>query len=484
MTAVPVEELTGQFLLARDGGRVPATWTTRSAAGWALGTNQLPVRDLVDPAGRVNGWLVGHPVLDGALGTGPVPLSTSDPRRLDWRAVDGLLDRLAGRFLLVLLPEDEPTVVLDAYGSLAAVWSAAEQVVASTATLTSAPEDTDLAEATGFPHRSTWLPFGLTLRRGVHRLQANHALDLRTWTPRRHWLPPEVRDDLPTADRAMAVYEQVRATITAVAAVHPLSLSLTAGRDSRLVLACARDVLDRASFFTLVNDGPGAVDVVTARRLADRFGLDHTLVPVGRASELGLQRSLEVTGAAVGGELWRAHEALQQLDPDRVLLAGTAGEVARAKTWRPGDPVTGTVTPELLLRRMRLPALDVYLDGAGTWLRALPDLPYSTVLELAYVEQRLSCWAGPGHYGNRTSRFELPPFASRRLFSTALSLPVAYRYTEQLMDDICRRVWPELLDLPFNQHTGLRQVRAQARRVTRRLRTVVPRRTTPARDGV
>jgi hypothetical protein len=353
-------------------------------------------------------------------------------------------------------------------------------VVASTATLTSAQEDTDHVEVTGFPHRSTWLPFGLTLRRGVRRLQANHALDLRTWTPRRHWLPPEVRDDLPTADRAMAVFEQLRSTVAAVAAAHPLSLSLTAGRDSRLVLASARDVLDRASFFTLVNDGAGSVDVVTARRLADRFGLNHTLLPVGPTTEPGLQRSLEVTGHAVGGELWRAHEALEQLDPDRVLLAGTAGEVARARTWRQGDPVTGTVTPELLLRRLRLPALDVYLDGAQTWLAALPELPFATVLELAYIEQRLSCWAGPGHYGNRTSRFELPPFASRTLFTSALSLPVDYRYTDRLMDDVCRRVWPELLDLPFNHHTGLRRVRAQAERVTRRLRTAVPRRTSPA----
>ena len=297
-TTVPAGELTGQFLLSRHAGKVPGSWTARTLAGWTLGTCELPVRDLVDDAGRPAGWLVGHPVLDGTLGDGPVRLGTSDPRQLDWRAVDALLHRLAGRFLLVLLPSEQPTVVLDAYGSLAAVFSATEELVASTTTLTAAAEDTDLVEATGFPYRSSWLPFGLTLRRGVRRLQADHALDLRTWRTSRHWLPPEVQDRDPL-ERAMAVYEGVRTTIGAVAAVHPLSLSLTAGRDSRFVLACARDVLDQASFFTLVNDGPGSVDVVTARRLARRFDLDHVLVPVGQVDDQGLQRSLAVTGHAV-----------------------------------------------------------------------------------------------------------------------------------------------------------------------------------------
>ena len=92
-------------------------------------------------------------------------------------------------------------------------------------------------------------------------------------------------------------------------------------------------------------------------------------------------------------------------------------------------------------------------------LTELPDLPYSTVLELAYVEQRLSCWAGPGHYGNRTSRFELSPFASRRLFSRMLSLPLDYRNAEQLTSDVFPQAWPELLDLPFDEFTGPRGAR-------------------------
>lgn len=474
--SAPVERSAhvGQFVLSEDGDRVPSGWARRSRSGWTLGTHGLPVVDVVDRAGAPIGWCLGHPVLDGVLTGGPVVLDTDERTRLDWSAVDALHRRLAGRFLLVLLPDDEPTVVLDAYGSLAAVHSAARRTVASVPALIGGELDTELAEATGFPHRGTWLPFGLTLTVGTRRLQADHALDLRTWRTTRHWSPP-----LPgTADGdevAAVVHEGVRRTIGAVAAVHPLTLSLTGGRDSRLLLGCAREVLPEAVLFTLVQPGPETVDAHLATRLADRYALAHELLPVRTTRPEERDEWLTVTGHAVGGELWQAHETLRRLDPARVLLPGTAGEVGRAHTYRPGDPDDGPVAPETLLRRLRLPALPVYLEHAGSWLAELPELPYSTVLELAYVEQRLSCWAGPGHYGNRTSRFELSPFASRTLFEAMLALPVEHRWSERLGDDVVSRAWPELLDLPFNEFTGLRGARDTAvRRVKQLVRERVP----------
>lgn len=472
----PVERAAhrGQFVLSEDGDRIPAGWVTHHGSGWTLGTLDLPVLQVLDRNGAPIGWCVGHPVLDGVLAGGPVVLETDDRTGVDWPAVEALHRRLAGRFLLVLLPSDEPTVVLDAYGSLAAVHSADRRTVASVPALIGGEPDTRLAEVTGFPHRSTWLPFGLTLTLGTRRLQADHALDLRSWRTTRHWLPPEPG----TADGdevAAVVHDRVRRTIGAVAAVAPLTLSLTGGRDSRLLLACAREVLPEAVFFTLVHPGSETVDTHLATRLAGRYGLEHVLLPVRTTRPEERDEWLTVTGHAVGGELWQAHETLRQLDPGRVLLPGTAGEVGRAHTYRPGDPDNGPVAPETLLRRLRLPALPVYLEHAAGWLAELPDLPYSTVLELAYVEQRLSCWAGPGHYGNRTSRFELSPFASRTLFEAMLSLPLEHRWSERLGDDVLSRAWPELRGLPFNEFTGLRGARdAAARRVKRLVRERVP----------
>lgn len=465
----------GQFLLLPSSGRGPEGFEWREHRGWRLGTCDLPVLDVRSADGDLLGWCVGHPVLDGALAAEDIRLDPADSTQVDWSAVDALYERLAGRFVVVLLAAGEPTVLMDAYGSLAVVFSAEQQLVASTPTLTGAAWDIELIEASGFPERGTWLPFALTLRRGVRRLQANHALDLRTWRATRHWLPTPPSSTTTVGDVAIAVHDHIRSAIGAVAATHPVTLSLTAGRDSRLLLACARDFLDRASLFTLVPDGVESVDGHLAARLAARFDLPHQVLPVLPTDSGDLSAWLASTGHAVSGELWLGHASLRGLDPTRALLPGTAGEVGRAHTYRPGDPVDGTVRPETLLQRLRLPSHPLYLDHARAWLDGLPELPYETTLELAYVEQRLSCWAGPGHYGNQVSRFELAPFASRPLFRTMLGLPREYRHREQLTTEILRRVWPELLELPFNRVPGLRSTtRAAASRLKRAVEHAVP----------
>jgi hypothetical protein len=479
-----VRDLRGQFVLTRSPGRVPEGFTRREHGGWELGSCDLPVVGLRSRAGAPLGWCLGHPIVDGVLTSADIMVDTADTARVDWTAVDALYERLAGRFVLVLLTAEEPTVLMDAYGSLAAVFSAQQQIVASTPTLIGADWDDELIRITGFPDRATWLPFGLTLRQGVRRILANHALDLRGWRTERHWLPTPPSAATSGADVAVVVHERIRSAIDAVAAEHPLTLSLTAGRDSRVLLACARDHLDRAALFTLVPDGTDTVDAHLAERLASRFALPHEFLPVLPADPRGSGGWLASTGHAVGGELWRAHESLRRLDPTRVLLPGTAGEVGRAHTFRPGDPAESAVRPETLLRRLRLPAHALYLEHAEAWLAGLPDLPYETTLELGYIEQRLSCWAGPGHYGNQASLFELAPFASRPLFSAMLAAPLAYRHGEQLATDICRIAWPELLKVPFDRFTGprgtARAVVSRAKRVVKRAVPVLD----PARRAV
>jgi hypothetical protein len=453
----------GQFLLTQDPGLLPDGWRTWEAAGWHLATSFLPVFDLVDLHGQRVGWCLGHPIVDGVLEPPQIRLHMSDRGTLDWPAIDDLYDRMAGRFVLVLLHGEQPSVLLDAYGSLAAVYSAGSRIVASTPTLIGGDWDEDLIAEVGYPDVDYWLPFGLTLTVGVRRLQANHRLDLRTWAVDRHWPRPGTLVEDPDPHRLRAIHERLTSGIAAVAAVHPVTFSLTAGRDSRMLLACARDVVDRASFFTMAPTGVDTVDHHVAVRLAARFGLDHSVIPIRGSTPSTLARWQFRTGHAVAGELWKAHESLQALDPDRVLIQGTAGEIAGRRIPPGLDRRPGArMDPHTLLWWVWAPRRSRYFTAAEAWLDGLPDLPVHLVTELAYIEQRLSCWAGPGHYGNSTSRFEFTPFASRRLFTDMLSLPADYRHARGLVDDLCRLAWPELLEFSYNQYTGLRGARAQS----------------------
>jgi hypothetical protein len=427
----------------------------------------LPVKPVVDPAHNQFGWCLGHPVFAGALLPARIVI---DPNQSD--GLDDFYQQAASRYLLVLFSGQTPRVYLDAHGSLSAVYSPQAETVASTTTLIDAPWDEELIRELEFPQRQTaWAPGGLTFKRGVHRLQANHVLDAGDWTARRHWPALGVLnvDD----DAAAGVDELVRAgreTISAIGSVHPLHLSLTAGRDSRMLLACARPFVKRIEFFTFVEPGMASknTDAHTARRLAVAHRLNAKTVVTERADPDELRRWQHVTGHALSSSIWNIHPTLRKLDPTRVVLPGMAGEVGRAFYWEPEDNPETKLNPAVILGRVSKPQTKRLLLRMEEWLSGLAHLNALQILDLLYIEQRLSCWAGPQHYGNQHNLFEAVPLSSRRAFTAMMRLPYRYRFEQRLAADVCRAAWPELLELPFNEHTGFKW---RARRAAARVRT-------------
>lgn len=453
--ALTTADFRGQFVLARHAARVPAGWTTTAAHGWTLGTMDLPVTPVVDPANNPLGWCLGYPVFEGTLLPARIVI---DPRQGD--GLDDFYLRAASRYLLVLFHGEMPRVYLDAHGSLSAVYSPQAQTVASTTTLIDAGWDEELIEQLEFPQRQTaWLPGGLTFKRGVHRLQANHALHTGDWTARRHWPGPGTLDvDDDTDAGVNAVVQAGREAIAAIAAVHPLHLSLTAGRDSRMLLACARPFLDRIEFFTFVDPGMANknTDAHTARRLAGAHRLNARTLVTERAGPDKLRRWQHVTGHALSSSIWNLHPTLRKLDSTRVVLPGMAGEVGRAFYWKAEDTPEAKLNPEDVLGRLAKPKTQRLLLCMEEWLSGLRHLNALQILDLLYVEQRLSCWAGPQHYGNQHSLFEAVPLSSRSAFTAMMRLPYRYRFEQRLATNVCQVAWPELLEWPYNVRTGFK----------------------------
>jgi hypothetical protein len=361
---------------------------------------------------------------------------------------------------LIVLGGTKQAFYLDPYGSLPAVFSAVERTVAATPTLIGSDADWDeqLMAELGFPEKIEWLPSGLTLKKNVRRLTANHCLNLSDWTTSRHWPTPQtdfsVNNDTDAAVKKITA--KIKDTISAVSMHHPLYFSLTAGMDSRMLLACARDHLDISSFFTFVG-GTKSVDVDIPTVLARRFKLDHKFIYTEKASPGELDDWLALTGRSSSGAIWKIHKSLKQLEPNRVLLPGTAGEIVRrTMQWRPADKPGTKISAAEVLTRCKLPQHPALLQATEEWVAGLQFVDTFTFLALTFVEQRLSCWAAPQHYGNTTSAFEFTPFNSRTIFKTAMRLPHEYRRTKQLPVDFIRHAWPELLNYPFNQFTGVK----------------------------
>ncbi len=478
LTDLDLQQFKGQFILTVEKRNTPEGWTVHKYFKWHLFTLTLPVLDVYNQTKDWLGWCIGHPVVDGLIDPQQVMLHTSS-NDFDMASVDDFYQRASGKWALLLVRPGNDKVFLDPYGSLATVFSILEKTLASTPSLLGPNHvwDDELIRDLGLPEKDNWLPSGLTTRKNVRRLLPNHSLSLTDWTVSRHW--PTAQTDFSvdhnTEAAVIKIASNAKSTIAAIAGAYPLYFTVTAGRDSRMMLACARDYLDRAAFFTFATETK-TPDMQIPALLTERLKLNHKFFYPEMATPEELEHWLALTGYSVAGRIWKLHKTIEKLDPKRVLLHGISAEVHKGVRWRSEDRRETKITAKDVLTRCGLPNHPKLIKATEEWIATLHFLDVFSIMDLVHIEQRLGSWAGPQHYGNTTSPFEMAIFNSRPIFNTMMRLPHDYRRNKQLAVDICQYAWPELLELPFNEFTGMKgYIYSKARRSKKFLKETIRR---------
>jgi hypothetical protein len=252
------------------------------------------------------------------------------------------------------------------------------------------------------------------------------------------------------------VCREVRGALEAVAAVHPLALTLTGGRDSRMMLACARPFIGTTKIFTAdMRDRTSFRDITLAGSMARRLGLAHE-VRRSRSS----QRDLAEWAARTAGETgeprgWRGTRALTSGLEGRAVVTGSAADVERLIGWRK-QALDRPVTPELMIKRCAVTQRPEFVARAEAWLAGLPALDPLGVADVFQTEQVNGCWSGVIEYGELgASAARFCPMTSRALVEDAVRLPIEYRLAQRLHHDVMSELWPELLEFPFNEECPL-----------------------------
>ena len=469
-----VSELVGHFRLDRGLLDVPEGWQEFEHAGWHLVHHPtLPVIPIMTSGVRI-GWILGYPVTAaGRLLQGDWLL---DPANLSWLELERALYSMGGRFIAIFLLENAHRVYLDAGGSMGMVFCGDDRMVASNPYLipetSNTPYRAELVEAIGVSRRFTFFPFGLSPRVCVERLAPNHYLDLDEWRPVRHWPTNELDDVAASSHLVSIIAETVTRNIGAVIEKGPVQMSLTAGHDSRLLMACSRQWLDHIAFVTAPHHARGGrIDVNVARHIANKMGLNHRVLPAKKALPRDLNRWFYRTGFMTGAPIARSEVlTYAQMDPGAPYLMGVYGDIGRALFWKKGDSVSSSITVEELLQRRGTPPLPEILERGQHWLNGLPTRNPLIVLDLYWLEQAWGGWGGFLAYGQvDAGSYHHYPFLHRQVIEAMLRLPPEYRLGHQLSWDIIGSTWPELLEFPFNQasagvYGAYRRLRGFARR--------------------
>jgi hypothetical protein len=492
-------DLCEQFVLSRSLD-TPDGFESESLGPWRLAHHPtLPVIRVDDSSGTRVGWLLGYPITStpALLRDGATVAIGPDVDRQTF------VEELGGRFLAVFVGGNSPAIYPDAAASYASVFCPSLQLAASTASLV--PYDsgtTDRLDALGdldIPFSTNYFPFGLTHRHGVEQLPPNHHLDLTRWEAVRHGPRAPVRGSLGVEEAAARVGAIIRRHLDAVLEHHPAYLPITAGHDSRMLLACARAHRDELGLYTLrISDLDGARDAYVAGHIAQRLGLHHRRVSMIKPDPRDLELWSYRSGCIVGEPRGRhATTTYRSLDRSRVRFNGQIGDLVRAPNRTPEDNEDSVITTERTAiqtlveatgsdyrskatpGQLRFATSPLVLERAERWLAGLSGFDAFTLIDLNYLESGIAPWAGPWAYAEYFDPgFTIFPMCHREIVDTFLALPEIDRRGDSFQRAIIGQQWPELLDWGFNSapwQVGTRQLprRALAHAV-RRVLTVPP----------
>lgn len=474
----PSAHLSKHFLIVEKEQRLPDGWRGTECLGWWIGRGEnLPAHPIrrQDGAlcGIMLGWIIGANGLlpDGAPIDGP----EGGQDIAEWSA------DLSGSFIcLIGGTEGRAQILLDAGGTLGTVYDPERRAIASIPALIPGGWERDeaLIADFGVPTQRGWYPFGLTPAKGVERLLPNFALDLDDFSTRRIWpIEPGAIPDVRPADAILQIYTLVTNIARALGTHGKLMSHLTAGYDSRMVLAAlGPSFVNRVVVATIaLPNSNTALDVRVAGRLAAQFGLRHEIRTFLPDTAEGIAAWHARTGECIADTVSGFSRTLASWDPDELQLTGGCGELLRAFYWHAAD--IGGPSPDAaeLLKRLNMPHTERMLSAAEDWLSSLPADTVRAdavrVWDLAYLEQRLGCWAGPSIYGSPQPFPSFTPFNNRRIYTAMLGLPDRYRLNAQSCRDFIAEGWPELNRIPFNSPVGLDRLRF----MRAQLRSIVPR---------
>ncbi|MFF0308184.1 asparagine synthase-related protein [Streptosporangium sp. NPDC004379] len=285
------------------------------------------------------------------------------------------------------------------------------------------------------------------------------------------------------ADALLAAVEPLRGT------TEPVRLSLTGGRDSRLLAA----LLHRAGIpFTAATAGEDDhPDVVLARRVASALGVEHRVTRPKRSEDGAdlvvphpLTRTRNVLSACEG--MLSAYEnvpAATRFDPVP-RMSGHGGEILRGgflQNQEDLEPralrrrVDGFFTrnADLLTREGREHAEIL----AAPWReRCRADGPRT--LDHFYLMYRVGRWHAASRASLLRTGTPVPPFLDNRVVRTALSIDPVWRRSEEVVHGVIGVFAPRLRDVPIEgkpwRFEAERTETTLLDRVRRRLRPPAP----------
>lgn len=404
-------------------------------------------------------------------------------------AVFARVSELTGRFVCIYISEHERIALSDAValrqiysfeGEDGVVFGSSPKLLLTLLGLDpkTSPEKLEILRGSRFRAReNAWLGDGGEDDR-LAKVLPNHYLDLATSTIRRI---PRLSLEIPSDEEEILVLagEILVGGYEALSRRFRLLQPLTAGLDSRVLLAASRNLTERVDYYVFDRSSGNHADVTVPTALARRLGLEfRAITPEPLRSDFKEAFEAEHLYPRLLPKTEDIqHHWLRNRERNVVNVSTIGSEVTRGFYGFSGM----RTRPEMLTLLSGYTRRDRYfVDEISHWLdgaRATSEAEGVPVLDLFYWEQRLGNWAALYPFEQDIAIEEVSVFDNRLLLLALLRGKWTRRAPPEypMFRNLVKQLWPEALDFPINPGENRivgylkRSTRLRAARVAMRL---------------
>ncbi len=447
-----------QFVIGPQTVTAQNSWLNHLLAPglWLSYCPTLSVQMCTDANGSL-WWLLGLAVSSAKVGEAPQAAIARTPTA----HIPTLYSEWSGRW--VLLGQDQ--LHLDASGLLGCFYgvdsnqnywiSSSPALLASILYPDNAPEVD--ARTLVYEQGISWFPPPQSRFLGIRRVLVSQTLQLSTGQVSPRSLMPPIDPDRRYDENLQILQTNLITTLKNLAALgEALWLGLTAGYDSRLMLALCWQAEIDVTLFTRISPRTAVADRVIPSELAQVCGFPHRIIrSKGYFPERNSLVDMHSAGHVSRGD---AEPFIKGIRDGMAGIAFGGHGFAVASGFSnlrslPPQMASSDIAARQIATVLREPVTSTALVGLQEWVDWARQYPQEHLdwRDRIFIEQRQAGWlSSKEQVYDLTPLQRFPILNSASNYATLLSFPEHQRLNSLLQEELIRRVMPKLLNYPFN----------------------------------
>jgi hypothetical protein len=385
----------------------------------------------------------------------------------DISEIHRLTHRLGGRWVIIAADGDRVVLFHDAAAQRQVYYSLASEsshqdiicasqpgLIADVLGLAPDPEAISYLNSRGDNDFEVyWMPGDTSQYHGVRALLPNHQLSLEDGRAQRYW-PTEALPSFASRDAHRECLRLLQGLMASARNRYPLSIAMTAGWDSRLMLALSKDAAAEDLYcytLTYPNLSEASRDIVVPAKLLRQLGLRHHVLTYPDVIDEFFKKIFKKSSSSVISPYCADAQRLHEDYPsDRLCVTGDVAEVVKAY-YRPRRLNSERVTVRDIATVSKLGEHPFVLAAIDRWLVAAPRTGVN-VMDLFCWEQTAGRWHAQIRAEYDIAQESFAPLNCRSLLVTMLGVEEGARTAPDFsfIREMIRASWPEVLNVPIN----------------------------------